>query len=346
LAVGTVASWIDAGPKKVASHQPHEKVTVWYTPAEADTEAETDVFVSVGKQWPVLLLPEEAAAFVSLLPSVQDLAGQTLAQLSAEAEESFDDETARVWPVPPPYAGQVVNPGNRVRYFLLTVSLMLLPALVAALLPGGASLLLRCVEAKLLPDWVVTAFVVGYGLPCLVFVVWWFNPNAMMPIRMGNRREHRLMRAAVASRPQPIVAANDPRAVLAEMTPRRFWSGNFPKCGDCNMGLMVIDSERRGIRFEGDYQCYWIPAAAIVSCEVESAIDIGATANKASIWAVVLRVRVGGGTWEFPFVPTVNIEGRNRWERATALLQKIEAICARDFVGQPTVPPDPSGIPT
>jgi hypothetical protein len=28
------------------------------------------------------------------------------------------------------------------------------------------------------------------------------------------------------------------------------------------------------------------------------------------------------------------------------LLGKIEAICARDFVGQPTVPPDPSGIPT
>lgn len=348
LANGTVSRWIDAGPKKVASHQPHETVTLWYTPAEADAEVESDVFVSLGKRRAVQLRPEEAAAFASLLPGVQDLAGPALSQLSAEAEEeSFDEETARVWPVPPPYAGQVVNPGNRVRYFLLTQSLMLLPILLAALLPLGTYYLHKfSMQQKVLPDWAAPAFVVGYGLPCLVLLLWWFNPNGMVPIRAGNRREHRLMREAVASRPRPIVAANDPRAVFAEMVPRRFWSGNFPKCGDCNMGLMLMDPELRGIRFEGDYQNYWIPAAAIEACDLEAAITIGASATKASLWVVVLRVRVGGGTWEFPFYPTCNIEGRNRWERAAALLRKIEAISSRDFVGQPTVPPEPPGIPT
>jgi hypothetical protein len=96
LAEGTVGRWVDSGPRKVLAHQPHGKVLVWYTPADEGEEADPDVFVTVGEGRPMLLLPEEAAALVTLLPGMHDLAGPTLPQLAAEAEQSNDPESARV----------------------------------------------------------------------------------------------------------------------------------------------------------------------------------------------------------------------------------------------------------
>ena len=59
----------------------------------------------------------------------------------------------------------------------------------------------------------------------------------------------------------------------------------------------------------------------------------------------MLRVKLGGGVWEFPFFPLAGIEGRNNWERATALRRRVEAVCGRGFgAPQPAPPPDPGPV--
>jgi hypothetical protein len=347
LAEGTVGAWAESGPRKVGAHQPHGKVVVWYTRAEDGAEPDADVYVTVGGGRPLRLEPEEAAALVTLLPGVLDLEGASLRQLAAEAEQADDPASARVCPVPAPYAGQAQNPRTRRQGRLLVWKLTLLPApVVVLLLPGGVWFLSEFVVGKnLLPMWSLVVYVLVVGFSCVAWLRWWYRPGHMMPLVKAVRFDHDLLRRAVASRPRPLVAADDPRAVFAEMSPRRFWSGTTrPECGEYNQGLLLVDAARRGILFEGDYDRYWIPAAAIQACDVEALP--GAQATTASFWAVVLRVRLGGGTWEFPFFPLANIEGGNRWERAQNLLRRIEAVCGRDFADQPTAPPrDPGHTP-
>ncbi len=119
------------------------------------------------------------------------------------------------------------------------------------------------------------------------------------------------------------------------MCPRRFWNGSSPALGEYNQGLMLVDANERVIRFEGDYQRYWIPADSIVSCTVE---PLGGMGTTAAMFAVVLQVRIGAGVWEFPFVPLANIEGFIHWERAMWLLSRIEGMTGHAFGQQPPRP--------
>jgi hypothetical protein len=104
----------------------------------------------------------------------------------------------------------------------------------------------------------------------------------------------------------------------------------------------LADEQRGALIFEGDYERYWIPADAILACAIEGLPGMPATT--ASLYGVVLHVRLGGGTWEFPFFPLAGIEGANRWERAVALLRRVESVCGRSFRDQPTAPPRDPGV--
>jgi hypothetical protein len=339
LAEGGVDRWVDSRPRKVRADQPHGKVSVWYTPAEEGKEADPDVYVTVETGRPLLLLPEEAAAMASLLPGLQDLAGPTQQQLAAAAEQSDDPASARVWPLPAPYAGQAECPRNRLLTQLACRTLGLLPfPLVILLLPGGVWLVHKyAVANNLLPMWVMVVYVLGVGFSCVPFIRWWYRPGQTVPFRMCIFLSHRFLRQAIADRPQSLVATDDPRAVFCEMLPRRFWGTGKAKPGEYNNGLLLVDADKGGIRFEGDQECYWIPAAAVLKCEVE--VHPCTSATTAGLWAVVLRVRLGGGTWEFPFFPLANIEAENPWERATNLMQRIQCLCGRDFSDPSPAPP-------
>jgi hypothetical protein len=343
LAERTVGAWTEAGPRKVGAHQPHCKVTLWYTPASVGEEPEVEAFLSFGKEKPLRLSPEEAAAFVELLPAVQDVAGPSLQQLAAEADGENDPASARVWPVPSPYAGQVGNRWNQLKCRILGMSLLVLPLPVVGLvLVGGTALLHElAVRQNVLPGWVVISYVIGAGAFCLGFSVWWFRPERIMPIVQQVRLSAWLTRRAVAGRPSPLVAAADPWAVYAEMAPRRLWEAGRAKCGEVNAGLLLADGARRVLLFEGDYERYWIPADAILACDVEALTGMAATTT--ALYAVVVRVRLGSGTWEFPFFPLAGIEGRNNWERALALLGRVEQVCGRRFSSPPPAPPRDRG---
>ena len=339
LAEGGVDRWVDSGPHKVRADQPHGKVLVWYTPAEEGKEADPDVFVTVGTARPLRLLPEEAAALASLLPGLQDLAGPTQQQLAAEAEQLDDPSSARIWPIPAPYAGQVENPRNRLLARLVVWKSMLLPVpVVALLLPGGTWLLWTFVVGNnLLPTWVLVAYVLVVGFSCVAWLHWWYRPGQMVPLKHGIRFNHRLLRRAIAERPQSLVAADDPQAVFCEMLPRRIWGSGHADFGEYDTGLLRVDAQKRGIIFEGDRERYWIPAAAVLKCEAE--VHSSTSATTAGLWAVVLRVRLGKGTWEFPFFPLANIEGKNGWERAASLIQRIEGVCGRNLADHSAAPP-------
>jgi hypothetical protein len=252
LAEGTVAAWVEARPRKVGGHQPHCAVSVWYTPAEEREEPDLEVFVTIGEKKALALSPEESAAFVQLLPALRDVAGPSLRQLAAEAEQFDDPTSARVWPLPPPYAGQSQNPRNRLRGRWLRRGLTLLPGLMLPLLVGGTYLLGDlAVVRHVLPIWAAVVFAVGGGLSIVVFVRWWFNPHRLIPRVLEVRFDHGLIRQAIAGRPKPLVAADDARAVYAEMSPRRLWSGGKVQCGEYNQGLLLADADRRLLLFEG-----------------------------------------------------------------------------------------------
>ena len=344
LADGTVAAWVEAGPRKVGAHQEHCKVSVWYTPAADGEEPEVETFLGVGTGPPLRLAPEEAAALVPLLPAVRDIAGPSLAQLADEAERSGDPDSARVRPVPPPYAGRAQNPRNRLRGKCLRWGLTLLPLpLVLGALLGGGYFLAEVAPRQQVSVEAVAVGMIAVGIACLVFIRWWFRPERQIPVVLSIRFDHGLIRRAVAERPNPLVAADDSRAVFAEMSPRRLWAQGTAKCGEYNQGLLLVDDGRGALLFEGDYERYWIPAGAVLACDVEALSGMAATT--ASFYAVVLRVRLGGGVWEFPFFPLAGIEGGNNLERATALRLRVEGLCGRDFgTPLPAPPRDPGPV--
>ncbi len=339
----TLRAWVEAGPRKVGTHQPHGTVSVWYTPAAPADDPDFEVFVRVGKGPYLRLTPAEAAALVQLLPGVQDLAGPSRDRLAAEAARAGDPASARVWPVPPPYAGMAQNPRNRLLGRCLGLGLLMGPPLAAvAVLIGGTWLLATLGDRKLVSAPLIAGYVVTVGILCVGFLSYWFRPERLMPRVRATWFHHRLLRRAVARRPDPLVAADDGRAVFAEMAPRRLWTAGRAECGEYNQGLLRIDAEAGGLLFEGDYERYWIPAAAILSGDVEALPGITATTMVPH--AVVLHVRLGGGVWEFPFFPLDGIEGHNAWQKTTALRRRIEALCGRPMNAPAAPPPAPRPV--
>lgn len=160
---------------------------------------------------------------------------------------------------------------------------------------------------------------------------------------LGRRYNQRLLLKAISSRPDPLVAAGDPAAITAEMCPRKIWllEGNSP-CEDSNLGLMLLDQERRALIFEGDYERYWIPADAILAARIER-IPIGQPTT-ASMYGAVLEIRLAKSTWELPLFALEGIEGPNRWERAVTFLARLEQLCRRRFAGELSSPPDPAPV--
>ena len=103
---------------------------------------------------------------------------------------------------------------------------------------------------------------------------------------------------------------------------------------------MMVDYEHAAIRFEGDYERYWIPAESILDARIER-IPIGEP-NTASYYGVVLQVRLGSRAWEMPFFPLDDVRGSTRWDQAVLLLGHVEDLCQRSFGDEPSAPPEPT----
>jgi hypothetical protein len=342
LAQLRVDQWVDADPPRVPQQTPHWRLTVCYTPSEAGQEADSDVFVQLGQTTYVRLLPAEAAALVTLLPGLLEMAGPARQQLAAEAE--LDIDSARIWPVPAPHAGQL----QTVRHWWTVQSwatfwYLGVPAAILLLAIGGGALVGWLIQIGLLPLFSILVYV-GIGIVALLaFYRYVLHPGQDATDSYRLRFELRLLREALAQRPGALIDATDEQSVYALAKPRRLWkeaSGN--RLGEANHGLLVVDDEQQVLLFEGNYELYLIPAEAIVDCTLETPPTQMVVVTDP--WAVVVTARLGSGTWEFPFFPLANIPGTNNWERAAALIDRIGAMCGRTF-GEPIAPNPAPHVP-
>src|SRR5262249_52506618 len=107
-------------------------------------------------------------------------------------------------------------------------------------------------------------------------------------------------RQVVRTRPEALVDADDPDALFVGVVPRQNWGKLMLELSD-DMGFLRIDGERQRLLYEGDRERWTIPAASVLSCEVEG-FDFGPSApdGQAAFWVVVLRANVEGRVWEAP----------------------------------------------
>ena len=91
----------------------------------------------------------------------------------------------------------------------------------------------------------------------------------------------------------------NPDATFVEVVPKLNW-GQMKLESASDVGFLLLDKQRREILFEGDKECYRIPAAALTSCEVEVHIVGQGTHGATRVFYVVLRGHHPGGLWEAP----------------------------------------------
>lgn len=114
----------------------------------------------------------------------------------------------------------------------------------------------------------------------------------------ATRYLRKVVRNEIARRTATVVDVHDPDALLVEMVPKMNW-GKMMLDDAADVGLMVIDQQRREIRFEGDKERWRIPAAAIVDCQLEVFIQRQGNTRTRRYFAV-LRAHHHNGFWEAP----------------------------------------------
>lgn len=319
----SIVAWAESGPRKSFGDEPGTRVCLWYVPRRPTIEVDGTCFLSLNDGPLYRLSAAETAAFVGLLPGIQEIAGPIIERLVTEALVLDDKTSARIWPVSHSDAGQGRNLLSRLIHNIVIVGLACGP--LAALFIGA--LVLGSVGINRQVPWLqlVSAVLFGLGLLLLHYV---FGGEPTWYVNRANHLEAWLFRRAVARRLDAIVPADCMTAVYSHMKPRSCWEGAFSLPSKINPGLLELDHDDQIIRFEGDYYRWLIPTSAVIDCTLEIPPDLP---EQSSLWLAVLQVQLGRGPVEIPLLPLHGIEGRNPWERAVALLARVESLCGRTF---------------
>jgi hypothetical protein len=162
-------------------------------------------------------------------------------------------------------------------------------------------------------------------------------------IAFSGRLVNRYLRAAatreIKRRPDAIVQP-DADSVFVDIVPRENWNKMmFRNAADT--GFLVVDAQRREIRFEGDKERYRIPADALLSCEVEkSVLTSTAKPTAPGYFMVVLRAQSTSGVWEAPVSPrgfNSIFNSKARLRAANALQAKIKALKPANATSEKTL---------
>ena len=147
---------------------------------------------------------------------------------------------------------------------------------------------------------------------------------------LGNRYLKKLLKHELSSRPLPLVEPEDASALFVEIVPKANW-GKLQLDNASDIGLLRVDAQRREILFEGDRERYRIPAAALISCNLEFFIEGEGTHGAMKIYYVVLRAHHSTVFWEAPIRERGNLglfkTGRRK-KRALELQSTIREIMA------------------
>jgi hypothetical protein len=336
LANNAVCAWVDQRPSIVPIGKAFDTITVAFTEGQPDEPPSPHVLVSIdwvitgGIYW--RLTAEEAAAFAVLLPGVRTVyepaeqAGGVAAtpQQPASPHELASD-VAQIVPLPVVERGTINLPENQRRGFAVAVVGLALPAVLAVvLLPGGMWLAVQGVKAGWLPKGFPTNYM--YSIAAVLLGMVYFAYLTPFPLwaRLRFWFEVRQIGQMVAGRVAPWVRVDQSGAVAVEMLPRKYWHAQRLNAGQAGSGLLYCDPLQGCVWFEGDYQRYHLPVAAIVSAELERMTTMPDSAQ--AIFFVVLQVRTSAGLVELPLAPLGLIHGQTPRERAEHLRGMILAL--------------------
>lgn len=135
------------------------------------------------------------------------------------------------------------------------------------------------------------------------------------------------LRDRIDRRTDSIVKADDREALFVKVIPRQNWE--FQKMAMCtDVGLLVIDSANRELRYEGDIERWTIPAQAIRSFQVHSIVHEGWMMAPFGVSVVLLWVELPDGVLrEIPLAThPIHIElwtPRRKRERSRVLAAAI-----------------------
>jgi hypothetical protein len=153
------------------------------------------------------------------------------------------------------------------------------------------------VDDSQLPNPIMGGVLVVLGLLIAAAAAYWGLRNTT---RLGNWYLRRLTRREIKSRPDGLVDPDDPEAVFVEVVPRENWTRLMLETAS-DVGFLLVDEGRREVRFEGDRERMRIPAAAILSCDVEET-EIGeGTPGAMKYYFTVILAEHPAGVRELPF---------------------------------------------
>lgn len=105
----------------------------------------------------------------------------------------------------------------------------------------------------------------------------------------------------IRQRPGAIVSPEAKDSLFVDVVPRSNWNRMMLE-NAADIGFLVVDLERREIRFEGDRQRYRIPAESMCSCTLEKSLVMqSASPDATGYWMVVVRAYDAHTVWEAPF---------------------------------------------
>jgi hypothetical protein len=283
------------------------------------------------------LIGNEINGLANLFPVLGSIAHQgpiaQLANIPNPTDSTIPASTfqpsasAEVKPVFPGYEGKILTRKNIIMGNVVSfASLGAFFGGIAAVI-GGIFLLLPD-ESTAAPQ-TVSATRMGLGILIIVLgapmAVFFGYVGLRNPGVLGNRRYLALTRRSFKSRPERWMDFNHPEAFFVEVVPRKNWGRMMLETAE-DIGFVRIDHGRREILFEGDRECYRIPADAIISCDVEK-IVVGSDESKSVVhYMTVIRAYKGTTIWETSFAQrwiTWSVNNDKRWARANEIKQGI-----------------------
>lgn len=198
--------------------------------------------------------------------------------------ESFDaNELALVQPVPPPWNGRVLTKWHFLWAHLSRYWIYLLP-----------TAFLLYIASPVLSAWRASVFMlVTLVALLLVWGVFMFSSNLMVPFWFEDRYLTRKMQREVRARPDTYISApNSVGCQFVACIPPENWKRPRPQLAS-DVAMMKIDTYASTIYLEGDEYRYRIPAASLTNCSV-----LQVTKGWTEIWLLRLNFHSTTGPQE------------------------------------------------
>lgn len=144
----------------------------------------------------------------------------------------------------------------------------------------------------------------------------------MYPGLLSRLYIYSVAKSVIRSRRDAIVEP-DGESLFVDVIPRSNWNRMMLENAS-DVGFLIVDTQRREIRFEGDRERYRIPANALYSCELEKSFHTSTAQIKApGRWLAVVRAAGRNGPWEAPFFPRL-IDGPLRAKRRLQAIEELQ----------------------